>query len=142
MDDAQSRQLDRRWKAQLRREQLHFAAQDGDLTKVKELLAVGFPLNRFDEIGHTPLHYAVMEDHLDVARHLLEAGADPNANCEQTIGNTPLADGIATCSFEMAELLVRHGADPTIRGWMQLNAIDRVRDRKDPGRFLRLFGVK
>jgi hypothetical protein len=31
----------------------------------------------------------------------------------------------------MAKLLIDAGADPTIRGWMQMNALDRARQRKD-----------
>ena len=37
---------------------LHFAAQDGDMTRVLELLAEGRSPNAFDEISKTPLHYA------------------------------------------------------------------------------------
>jgi hypothetical protein len=33
--------------AQLQREQLHRAAQDGDLARVNELIARGYPLNLF-----------------------------------------------------------------------------------------------
>jgi hypothetical protein len=31
----------------------------------------------------------------------------------------------------MAELLVRAGANPTIRGWTQITALQRAKDRKD-----------
>src|SRR6266849_1769765 len=42
----------------LRREQLHFAAADGDVEKVTRLLNDGHQPNVFDELGKTPLHYA------------------------------------------------------------------------------------
>jgi len=41
----------------LRREQLHFAAQDGDIAEVTRLLNEGHNPNVFDELGKTPLHY-------------------------------------------------------------------------------------
>jgi ankyrin repeat protein len=87
-------------------------------------------VNAFDEIGKTPLHYAVEKEHFDVVRFLIEAGADVNAHHESTIGNTPLAEVAGNCSLGMANLLINAGADPTIRGWMQLNALDRAQNRK------------
>jgi ankyrin repeat protein len=109
---------------------LHFAAQDGDLDEVRRLVAEGPNVNVFDTIGMTPLHYAVKEEHLEVAQFLIEHGADVNAHHEPTISNTPLAEVAGTCSLQMARLLVDAGADPTIRGWMQLNALDRAQGRK------------
>jgi ankyrin repeat protein len=112
------------------RGRLHFAAQDGALERVKELVSKGYPLNSFDEIGKTPLHYAAENERLDVAKFLIKAGADVNAHDEATIGNTPLAEIAGNCSLAMATLLIEAGADPTIRGWMQLNALDRAKTRK------------
>ena len=96
-----------------------------------DLLRRKYPVNRFDDLGKTPLHYAVQSGHLDVVDRLIEAGANVNAHDERVIGNTPLADNARECSYEMAKRLIDAGADPTIRGWMQLNAIDRAADRKD-----------
>jgi ankyrin repeat protein len=115
------------------KEQLHFAAADGDLEKVKSLLAAGYPINAFDDtLSYTPLHYAAKENQLNVVRYLIEAGADVNANEEEKIGNTVLMHVAANCSFEMAKTLVDAGADPTIPGWMQLTALDKSMERKKP----------
>jgi ankyrin repeat protein len=111
-------------------EALHFAAQHADLDSIKRLLAEGTDINAFDELGKTALHWAAMNEHLNVAAFLIELGADVNAHHEPTIGNTPLGEIAGACSFEMARLLIMAGADPTIRGWMQLNALDRARGRK------------
>ena len=114
------------------REQLHFAAGDGDLDKVKELVAEGYDVNLFDrDISLTPLHNAVRGEYFAVSQYLLENGANVNAQEEEKIGETPLGDVAATCSFEMAELLILAGADPTIPGWMNLTALDRAKKRKD-----------
>jgi len=69
-------------------------------------------------------------EHVDVAQHLIEHGADVNARHEPSLGNTPLAEVAATCSHVIAKMLVDAGADPTIPGWMQLTALDRARKRK------------
>lgn len=115
----------------LQREQLHRAAQDGDLARVNDLIDRKYPLNRFDELGKTPIHYAVQDNRLEVVRRLIEAGANVNAHDERVAGNTPLGDGAGECTYEMAKVLIDAGADPTIRGWMQMSALDRARERKD-----------
>jgi ankyrin repeat protein len=114
------------------REQLHFAAQDGDLEKVTNLLNQGYPPNAFDELGKTPLHYAAQGGHLEVMRMLLDSGADVNAHDEQVIGNTVLGEVASYCSFEVAKILIDAGADPTIPGWMGLTALHESQDRKKP----------
>ena len=111
------------------RECLHRAAQAGDLTAVQDLFGREYPVNAFDELGKTPLHYAVEAEHLLVVDYLLRHGADINARDERVIGDTPLGEAASTCSLAMARL-VEAGADPTVRGWMQLNAVDRAKRRK------------
>ena len=110
---------------------LHFAAQNGDMTRVRQLLADGRSPNTFDEISKTPLHYAAENGHIDIMRVLLDAGADVNANDEAHIGNTPLRDVADECSLAVATLLVDSGADPRIPGWMQLTAVQKAEKRKD-----------
>ena len=65
--------------AKLQSWQLHFAAQRGDLARVESLLQKKYPPNRFDELGKTPLHYAVDAGHLEIVDLLLRAGANVNA---------------------------------------------------------------
>lgn len=113
------------------KEMLHFAAGDGDLKKVRELVESGYDINAFDDgLSFTPLHHAVKGGHIEVVKYLLSVGADVNANEEEKIGETPLGEVSANCSYEMAELLVKAGANPTIHGWMQITALDRARSRK------------
>ena len=110
---------------------LHLAAQDGDMTRVRQLLADGRSPNAFDEIAKTPLHYAAENEHIDIMRVLLEAGTDVNAHEEARIGNTPLRDVAGECSLAVATFLVDAGADPRIPGWMQLTAVHQAEDRED-----------
>ena len=124
--------LDDSFEDVLRREELHFAAQDGDLGEVTRLLNEGHGANVFDELGKTPLHYAAKSGHLDVMRLLIASGADVNAHDERVIGDTVLGEVSANCSFDVAKILVDAGADPTIPGWMMLTALDRSKGRKKP----------
>jgi ankyrin repeat protein len=112
------------------RERLHRAAEAGDLPAVEDLVGRGCPVNTFDQLGRTPLHYAVLREHFAVVDYLLRHGADINAHDERVIGNTPLGEAVSTCSLRMVRLLVDSGADPTLRGWMQLNALDRAKERR------------
>jgi ankyrin repeat protein len=115
------------------RERLHRAAQDGDLELVQSLVRMGEPLNAFDDLARTPLHYAVASDHDDVVAFLIRSGADVNAHDESQIGETPLGRSAETISLTMAKLLIDCGADPTIPGWMQLTALHRAERRARKG---------
>ena len=109
---------------------LHSAAERGDIPAVKAFLAAGHELNGFDEISFTPLHYAARGGHLVIVQLLLQAGANVNARDEPHIGDTPLAAIAGNCSFAVAKTLISAGADPTVPGWMQLCALDRAANRK------------
>jgi ankyrin repeat protein len=105
------------------KEQLHFAAQDGNIARVRELLAEGYDPDAFDDLAKTPLQYAAEQEQIEVMNLLIEAGADVNAHDEARIGNTPLREVAGQCSYEAAKLLIDAGADPTIPGWMGLTAL-------------------
>jgi ankyrin repeat protein len=111
---------------------LHYSALKGDAVEVKALLDQGADPNAFDDIACTPLHHAADKEHLEVVSVLLQRGADINAHDESRIGDNPLGQVAGHCSLAMAQLLVDAGADPTIRGWMQLSALDRASERKKP----------
>lgn len=110
---------------------MHRAAEAEDLPAVEKWLAAKYRVSRFDALGKTPLHHAVARNHLLVVNCLIQAGANVNAHDERLIGNTPLSDSIEKMSVEMAHRLIEAGADPTIRGGMQLNALDRAAQRSD-----------
>jgi ankyrin repeat protein len=112
------------------REALHVAAQRGAVEIVAALIGSGADVNQFDDLGHTPLHYAAAHEHLDVAQLLLASGANVNARQLETIGNTPLRHVADRCSLAMATLLVQAGADPTIPGWMSITALDKASARR------------
>jgi ankyrin repeat protein len=59
--------------------------------------------------GFTPLLYAAREGCVECARHLVEAGADPNLEDPERI--TPLVMALMNLHFEAAAYLIKAGAD-------------------------------
>lgn len=68
---------------------LHFAAREGQMDAIRELVAGGADVNRVSEGDQTPaITVAIINGHLDLAKFLLDHGADPKiANAD---GLTPL----------------------------------------------------
>src|SRR5579863_3859755 len=82
---------------------IHKAAETGDLAKVKELIQKNPKLISSVDSSHmTPLHWAVYNDHIDVAEFLLAKGADVKALTFD--GYTPLHFAAGRGYKEMAEL--------------------------------------
>src|SRR6267142_1800548 len=92
---------------------LHYAAFCGLRTIVK-LLAISRPQDvhsrGFDDMS-TPLHMALRSGDVDLARLLVEHGADTTARDND--GLTPLHLAVQKGSVVLARLLVEHGADVT-----------------------------
>ncbi|KAJ1489913.1 hypothetical protein T484DRAFT_1778803 [Baffinella frigidus] len=63
------------------------AADSGDETEVRQLVACGADVNTANENGYTPLHHAAYGGHAAVVQQLLAAGADGAAEDEE--GTTP-----------------------------------------------------
>ena len=81
----------------------------GDDAQLAEMVAKGLPVNFRNDKGDSLIMLASYHGHLETARVLLEAGADPNVANDQ--GQTPLA-GVAYKGYlEIAQLLLQHGAN-------------------------------
>ena len=109
---------------------LMYAARDGRLPIVLDLLAAGAKIEQTDPNGITPLLIAITNNHPDVARALIEKGA--NVKVVDWWGRTPLWAAIETrnmdvdnASFvnsidrapflDLIQLLLEKGADPNVR---------------------------
>jgi cytohesin len=92
-------------------EELFEAVGDGNAAKVRELLKRGANPNAKNEHGWTPLHRAAYRGHADVARLLLEHGADANAKSKDSFFPTPLHLAAAVGHVDVTKLLLEHGAD-------------------------------
>lgn len=111
---------------------LHAAVEDANLPLVHLLLDYdgAAALNWFDYVDRTPLMIAVARDSIEIARRLIEAGADVNAHNEPNIGDTALLVAAERGTLRMVELLLKAKANPTIGGWMQRTPVDRAQERK------------
>lgn len=90
------------------------ASRAGDVETVKVLLAhEANPNARETERGHTALMWAAAEGHEDVARLLLDYGAEVDA---RSIGGfTPLAFAVQEGRPDLVRFLVDAGADPNLK---------------------------
>ena len=108
---------------------LYCAANTGNLDVLTALLRNGGfrkeELNVVNEGGRTALHRAVDLDHPEVAKFLLDHGADPNV---ETTQGTPLHRAVQSKTPDMAmiKLLLGHGADLSIKDCFGSNALHRV----------------
>jgi hypothetical protein len=102
-------------------EELFEAVKSGDAARVKELLRRGANPNARDEYGLCPLHYAPWNRRAEVARVLLEHGADVNA---RALSMTPLHRAATFGNVEVARVLLEYGADVNAKdkkGWTPLH---------------------
>lgn len=83
-------------------------SRDQYVQVVKLLISKGADVTNADSRGETPLHIAASWRLLDVAKILIEKGANVNANGER---GTPLHSASYMGGLEMVQLLVAHGAD-------------------------------
>ena len=93
---------------------LHYAAGEGDVTKVEELLAAGADPKARSQHGETALHISALPGSREIAHLLLEAGADVNARTPEgeTQFMTPLMWAVYHRHVDLVGDLLEAGADP------------------------------
>ena len=104
--------------------QLNYCADKGFTTSVNRLLSIrNINVNVKDDVyGATPLHYAAENGHVEIARLLLQNGADVNA--KNNYGSTPLHWAAEQDNVDILHLLVENGADLEAQdnyGWRALH---------------------
>ena len=92
------------------------AAKQGNTDELRMVLASGMVDVNCSQcevnLEWTSLHWAAERDHIEVAKLLLESGAEVNK--ADDIGRTPLQVAAFSGHKEVAELLIEHGADPNV----------------------------
>ena len=86
---------------------IHLAACKGDLNGVKTWIERGADVNRKDEFGFSPLHWAVAVNSRDVTDYLLDKGANPNVK-DDKYGIPPL---MTARDAYLSERLISKGAE-------------------------------
>uniref|UniRef100_A0A0E0JC09 Uncharacterized protein n=1 Tax=Oryza nivara TaxID=4536 RepID=A0A0E0JC09_ORYNI len=87
---------------------LHYAAEYGHVDIVRLLLSKGVHVDPLNYSG-APLHLATANDHDQVAKVLLEHGADPNRVVNHVL--SPLVVACCSHSLKCMKLLIKAGAD-------------------------------
>ncbi|EIW52467.1 ankyrin [Trametes versicolor FP-101664 SS1] len=81
---------------------------------LKYLLDLGAPPNMPDIVGYTALHHACNSNpRPELARILLEGGADPNQ--QDHFGSVPLMGAFQNDAVQLVDLLMEHGASLDIK---------------------------
>jgi cytochrome c len=98
------------------------SCEDVDLSLLEHLIQKGADINyRNTSDGWTSLHHAISSGSDDVARLLIEKGANINALTDD--GTTPLILAVKTDSVFMAKLLLERGADADWHDFHKKNAM-------------------
>jgi uncharacterized protein len=110
---------------------LHFAARQASADAISALATAGVDLDQKDPDGFTPVIFAILNGHYDIAALLIEKGA--GVNTTDASGRTPLYTAVDMNSFEysfnratakpsglmepvdLVNFLLKKGADPNIR---------------------------
>ena len=91
--------------------QFFFAAEDGNLARLKELIDTGqVNLNQCDDYGDNPVSLAIEHHKNDVLGLLLDSGANANQH-NFNDGQPPILRAILHDNMEALETLLQSGAD-------------------------------
>ncbi|MGX9891852.1 ankyrin repeat domain-containing protein [Wolbachia endosymbiont of Protocalliphora sialia] len=101
---------------------LHSAASLGDLSKVATLLKHNSYIDTRDHNGQTPLHYSIRSGNTEVAKYLIDNGANLNIQdnpyrqtAKYAYSKTPLHYAIESGNTEIVKYLIDRGANPNIQ---------------------------
>jgi ankyrin repeat protein len=85
------------------------AVQERDFTEIKRLVAQGSSLETRNNEGWTPVLVAARAGDFELAKVLVEAGAEVNVRSTHAFGSTALCFATHSGSLELLKLLIGHG---------------------------------
>ena len=104
---------------------IHTATFLGDLDAIQQHIQAGTDLDeREPAVGSSPLITAAVFGKTEVARALIEAGADVNLQNQE--GSTALHSAAFLCRTEIVEMLLANGADKNLRNIYGSTALQSV----------------
>jgi uncharacterized protein len=104
---------------------IHTATFLGDLDAIRQHIQAGTDLDeREPTMGSTPLISAAVFGKAEVAKALIEAGADVNLQNQE--GSTALHSAAFLCRTEIVELLLANGADKELQNIYGSTALQSV----------------
>ncbi|MGZ8798120.1 MAG: ankyrin repeat domain-containing protein [Thermoanaerobaculia bacterium] len=110
----------------------HEACAMGDLVRVRTMLeATPSQLDAKSADGYPAVGLAIFFNHPEVARFLIERGADVNAAADNQQRVAPLHAAAAVSDRDTMKLLLERGADPNARQQMDYTALHGAASRGD-----------
>jgi hypothetical protein len=102
---------------------IHMAALTGDLKAIQQHINAGSDLNAKEpSLGSTPLITASVFGHTEVAKALINAGAD--LNIQNNPGSTALHSAAFLCYSDIVEMLLLGGAKKDVKNIYGMTAIE------------------
>ena len=95
--------------------EIHRAAYQGDIERVRELLQKGVKPDERDSFGGTALHAAMFQKNMEIVTLLLRNKFDIDAQGTQN-GYTPLHDAVWANNLDAVKRLLDEGAKANMKG--------------------------
>ncbi len=105
----------------------------GDLDASKRFLATNSNLlNSYSRDGFTSLGFAAFFSRTDIAKFLLDQGADPNIASNNDFKVAPIHSSVAAKSTEITQMLLDHGANPDAQQQNDVTALHEAAHNNSP----------
>ncbi|MBO61603.1 MAG: hypothetical protein CMO63_06505, partial [Verrucomicrobiales bacterium] len=102
---------------------IHIAVHFGDEATLRKIIEIGANLNAVNDTGYTPLMWATIIDRFQLAKMLIDAGADINFSNN---GRTALHYSVAYNKINIVKLFLENGVDVNVQDQYGGTPLDRA----------------